>query len=391
MISLILDSFKVSIGAVALGDALRERLAAAFPGEEIVNFPCSDGGDGFAESVGHHFPAERVACTVCDPLGRPRTAHYLWSADDGLAIIESAEANGLALLRPDELNPMRTTTVGVGELLLDAARRGAQRIVIGVGGSATVDGGLGMAQALGFRFFGLRDDWIGWLCPLPLRGRELGPRMTGFEPIIAIEQPERHPLDGIELRVACDVMTKPYEAVRIYGPQKGATPEMVEVLARDFVWLDGALRMHLHRPFSGMKMGGAAGALAAGLVAFAHAELELGMRLFDQLVGMRRQIERSSLVITGEGKLDSQTGLGKAVGYVARCCRSVGVPVVALCGAAEPSDVDLDGVVALTESGLPPQDCIARPLEALDRVMPRLIERVRDAGGLQVDAPRTST
>jgi glycerate 2-kinase len=376
-ISIILDSFKGSIGAVELGAALQGRLREQFPDSEIANFPCSDGGDGFAEAVGYHFQGHRVECTVNDPLMRPRTAHYIWSPTDKLAIIESAQANGLALLKKEELNPLKTTTWGVGELLLDAKERGAERIIIGVGGSSTVDGGLGMAQALGWRFFGFRDDWLGRLWPLPLRGRELGPRMGEFEMLEAIIAPEPHPLAGVHIEVACDVLTETKEAVSIYGPQKGATPAMVEELRLDFTLLGAAMAMHEKRQFVGVRMGGAAGGLAAGLTAFADAELKLGMVMFDDLTGMQQQIDRSSLVITGEGKLDEQTRFGKAVGYVAQRCRRAGVPVIALCGMAEASDLDLDGVIALTDSGLPPDECIARPLDALDAVLPALVSLLR--------------
>ena len=366
-ISIILDSFKGSIGAVELGAALQGRLRPHFPDREIVNFPCSDGGDGFAEAVGYHFQGHRVECTVSDPLMRPRTAHYIWSPTDKLAIIESAQANGLALLKKEELNPLKTTTWGVGELLLDAKERGAERIIIGVGGSATVDGGLGMAQALGWRF-------------TTLTGREIGPLMGEFKMPAVITAPEPHPLAGVRIEVACDVTTETTRAVSIYGPQKGATPAMVDELKHDFEQLDSSMRLHAKRQFAGIEMGGAAGALAAGLTAFADAELKLGMMLFDDVAGLQQQIERSSLVITGEGKLDEQTRFGKVVSYVAQRCRSAGVPVIALCGMAEASDLDLDDVVALTESGMPPDDCIARPLDALDRVLPDLLELVTRYG-----------
>jgi glycerate 2-kinase len=368
-ISILLDSFKGSIGAAELGAALAERLGRDIPGVPVVNFPCSDGGDGFAEAVGHHLAGQRVACQVNDPKMRPRTAHYLWSPVQRLAIIESAQANGLARLTPDERDPFRTTTYGVGELLLDARRRGVEHIIIGVGGSATVDGGIGMAQALGWRFTGVD-------------GRELGPWMAEFDPPATVLAPRPHPLEGVEVEIACDVRTRllgPREAsaIWIYGPQKGGTPATLERIEAGLTGLSERLRATLGCDYGGMPSGGAAGGLAAGLAVFAGAALRPGMTLFDELTGLASQVAGSAMVITGEGKLDAQSAEGKVVDYISQIAVKAGVPVVALCGMAEASTVALDGVVALTDSGRSPDDCIARPLDALDAVMPRLVELVR--------------
>jgi glycerate 2-kinase len=335
----------------------------------VVNFPCSDGGDGFAEAVGHHLAGQRVACQVHDPKMRPRTAHYLWSPEERLAIIESAQANGLPLLSPDERDPLRATTYGVGELLLDAERRGVERIILGVGGSATVDGGIGMAQALGWRF-------------VACDGSTMGPWMAEFEPAAAVIPPQPYPLEAVRVEVACDVRTRllgPREtsAIWIYGPQKGGSEAALEQIEQSLTQLRDRLRKDTGRDYGGMPAGGAAGGLAAGLAIFAGAALRPGMKLFDELTGLTSQVAGSALVITGEGKLDAQSAEGKVVGYISRIAAKAGVPVVALCGMAEASTVALDGVVALTDSGRSPDECIARPLDALDAVMPKLVELVR--------------
>ncbi len=369
VVTLVFDSFKGSIGATELGGFLRDLLRPEFPGLDIANFPASDGGDGFAESVGFHFRAQRVECAASDPLMRPRAAHYIWSPNDRLAILESAQANGLALLAGHELDPLRTTTYGVGELLLDAARRGAGRIIVGVGGSATVDGGVGMAQALGFTF----ADSAGQL---------LGPHISEFGDVSQISAPAEHPLTDVRISVACDVRTRllgprAVSAVWIYGPQKGGTEESLSLIERHLTQLDGLVRSELGGKYGEMEMGGAAGGLAAGLAVFAGAKLRRGMELFDELTGLRQQIERSSLVITGEGRLDEQSAEGKVVSYVSDLARSSGIPVVAVCGSVGAHAIALDDVLALTDSGMPAAACIARPLDALAAALPRLVETIR--------------
>jgi glycerate kinase len=372
-ISIILDSFKGSIGAVELGAAVARRLAARLPDAEIENFPCSDGGDGFAQAVGYHFPSETVECRADGPLGRPRTAHYVWSADRRLAIVEAAEANGLARLAEDERDPLRTTTVGVGELLLDAAARGARRIILGVGGSATVDGGVGMAHALGVRF-------------LDAARRPLGPEIGALARLADIELPPEPPLPGVALDVASDVRTRllgprAASAVWIYGPQKGGKEASLSQIEDCLRRVDEVVRDRLGRAYGELPMGGAAGGLAAGLAAFAGAKLHSGMALFDEWTGLAGQVGRSAVVVTGEGRLDEQTAEGKVAGYVAELARAADVPVIALCGSVGPHEVPLDAVVALTESGMSERACIARPLDALDRVLPRLTAAVRSALG----------
>ncbi len=334
------------------------------------NFPCSDGGDGFAEAVGWHVSGERANCTVHDPLLRPRTSRYLWSGAERLAIIEAAEANGLALLAGDERDPLKATTFGVGELLLDAAQRGAKRIVVGVGGSATIDGGNAMARAIGVGF--LRH------------GRVIDSvRIADLAEADALEMPSPYPLEGIEVVVASDVRTRllgprAVSAIWMFGPQKGGTEESLARIEAGLSHLDRLVRSRLGMAYGALEMGGAAGGLAAGLAVFAGAKLRMGMELFDELTGLRAQVARSALVITGEGRLDAQSAEGKVVSYVSRLARAAGVPLIVLCGSAEEHRIDTDNVVELAASGMPIEECIARPLAALDKVLPRLTGAVAD-------------
>ena len=355
IVSLIFDSFKGSIGAAEIGGIVCEKLSPILPKVELVNFPASDGGDGFVEALAYHTGGEPVECEVADPLGRRRTARYIWSGAGRTAIIESAEANGLTLLADDERDPLKTTTRGVGELLLDAASRGAERIIIGVGGSATVDGGVGMAEALGFEF----SDAYG------------------------IIPPGACALADIEILVACDVRTellgpRHSSAVWIYGPQKGGTEQSLCAIEKSLTRIDRLVRTKLGLEYGRLEMGGAAGGLAAGLAVFAGAELRQGIRLFDDLAGLSRQIDESALVITGEGRLDEQSAEGKVVSYVSRAARRAGVPVIALCGCACEHSIDFDAVFCLTDSGKSVEECIAGPPAAVAEVIPRLAASIRE-------------
>jgi len=355
IISLIFDSFKGSIGAAEIGGIVREKLSPFLPTIELVNFPASDGGDGFVEALAYHTGGERVECEVADPLGRRRTARYIWSGAGRTAIIESAEANGLTLLADDERDPLKTTTRGVGELLLDAASRGAERIIVGVGGSATVDGGVGMAEALGFEF----SDAYG------------------------ITPPGACPLGDIEILVACDVRTellgpRHSSAVWIYGPQKGGTGQSLCAIEKSLSRVDKLVWAMVGLEYGRLEMGGAAGGLAAGLAVFAGAELRRGVSLFDELAGLTRQIDESALVITGEGRLDEQSAEGKVVSYVSRAARRAGVPVIALCGAARTHGLPLDGLLCLTDSGMDSEQCITRPGQAVEMIAPHLAELIRE-------------
>jgi glycerate kinase len=238
--------------------------------------------------------------------------------------------------------------------------------VVGVGRSATVDGGIGLAQSLGVGFWNSAS-------------RALQGTITDLETVADLAMPVQHPLGGTTISVACDVRTRllgPREAsaIWIYGPQKGGTEESLARIEAILRRIDDLIHERLGWAFGELECGGAAGGLAAGLATFAPGELRMGMPLFDELVGLDDQVARSDLVITGEGRLDAQSAEGKVVSYVADLARKHGLPVVALCGSADPHGLPLDGVVALTESGLPTDGCIGRPLDALDRVMPRLID-----------------
>ena len=320
------DSFKGALSAEGVARAIAAGLAEALPQAEFRLIPMADGGEGTVDAWAANAAAERVAVRVADPLGRPVEACYAYAPATMTAVIEMAAASGLPLLRPDERNPLMTSTFGSGELLLDALSRGARHIILGIGGSATNDGGVGLASALGVRF-------------LDARGRALPPGGAALSRLVSIDMSGLdHRLARTRIEVACDVtnpLCGPNGASAVYGPQKGASP-------KDVAKLDAALRRLAEvaaatpacadRADPESPGAGAAGGLGFGLVAFCGAKLRRGVRIVSESVRLRERLKGCDLVITGEGRLDSQTANGKTPAGVAEVAKRVGVPCIAICG-----------------------------------------------------------
>ena len=316
------DKFKGSIDALMLCHAIERSLAGIFPESEIVLRPLADGGDGFASLMGYYFPVETRTVETLDPLGRSIHASYSLTKDRETAFVEMSVASGLALLQPRERNPERTDTRGTGILIRDAIQQGARHVVLGIGGSATNDGGMGMAQALGYR---LLDD----------AGRELLPSGTFLGALRRILPPEDDFLSNVRFTVACDVnnpLHGPDGAACVFGPQKGADPAMVVRLDDGLINLDEVFRSAFGRSFAALPGAGAAGGLGAGAMAFLGAEMRPGFQLMADLIGLEAEIAAADLVITGEGRLDSQSFQGKVAGEVLDLAERYGKPVYGLCG-----------------------------------------------------------
>lgn len=296
-------------------------------GAEPLPLPVADGGDGTLEALVESTAGHYREARVTGPLGRPVTARWGVLGDGRTAVIETARACGLVLVPQGERDPTRTTTYGVGELIRHALDLGFRRFILGIGGSATNDGGLGLAQALGVR-------------ALDARGREL-PRGGG-----ALVHLERVDISGRDPRVvesdfvvAVDVtnpLCGPQGAAAVYGPQKGATPEMVSLLDAGLARLAQVVRRDLGVEVADLPGAGAAGGMGAGLVAFLGARLAWGADLVLEAVGFERRLEGVQLVLTGEGRLDASTAYNKAPVAVARRARRRGVPVVAGAGSLGP-------------------------------------------------------
>lgn len=327
------DKFKGSLSSFAACEAIARGLQKASAAFSITQLPLSDGGDGLAEVMAYYTKAKKIVVTVSDPLLRPVPASYLLSQDGTTAFIEMAQASGLLLLQPQEYNPMQATTFGTGELIKHALQHGVLKIILGIGGSATNDGGIGMAAALGYRF-------------LDVNGNELKPAGENLGRIHTIDATGKIPMSDIAIEVACDVtnyLTGAEGAARVYAPQKGATPEMVEALEKGMVHFASVVKQQLHLNLTTIKGGGAAGGMGAGCVLFLNARLRSGVELLLQYSHAEKYIAEADCIITGEGKLDSQSLQGKVVYGVAALANKYHKPVIALCGTI---DVDLESTDA---------------------------------------------
>jgi glycerate kinase len=318
------NAFKGTLTALQAARCIDTGLRAALPGLDTVLIPVADGGDGTAAAVAQATGGRLLTSRVSDPLGRPVTAAWALTGQGHTAVIEMAAASGLVLLRPHERDPLRTSTAGTGALIRAALDRGARHLLIGIGGSATSDGGAGMARALGARF-------------LDRRGRELPPGGGALARLASIDLRRLDPrLREVRVDVACDVdnpLTGPRGAARVYAPQKGASPAAVRRLDAGLRRLAAVVRRDLGVDVERLPGAGAAGGLGAGLVAFAGGRLRPGADLVLDAVGLRHKLAGCDLVITGEGRLDAQTAHGKAPAAVARVAASLGIPAVAICGA----------------------------------------------------------
>ena len=321
------DSFKGSLTAVEAAEAMERGLRRVEPDAEVDVCPLSDGGEGFVETMLSASRGTLHEEAVLDPLGRRIRA--AWALlDDGTAVIEVAAASGLTRLTPAERDPEATTSHGTGQLIAAALERGCTRLLIGLGGSATNDGGVGIAQALGVRFIDESDVEI--TSPIP------GGRLRE---IAQIDLASRHPqLGSVRCIAACDVtnpLTGPSGAAAVYSPQKGATPPQVGRLDAGLAHLAQLLRTQLSLDLAEMPGAGAAGGIAAGLVAFAGARLRPGIGIALETLKFTDRVADCDLCITGEGQLDTQTRSGKAVAGVALAAHERGVPTIALVGRAK--------------------------------------------------------
>jgi glycerate kinase len=316
-----MDSFKGSLTAVQACDIVAEAIGMARPGTEVLVMPMADGGEGTAAVLMTATQGQWISCHVTGPLPEMQVeAGFAWLPQSRTAVVEMASASGMGLLRQDQLNPLQTTTFGTGQLIGAAVERGAERILLAVGGSATVDGGVGAAAALGWRF-------------LTNSGGEValgGGKLSHISEIIPPPQGIEVPID-----VLCDVdnpLCGPHGAARVFGPQKGATAEMVETLDRGLAHLAALVGQQLGVEVGNLPGAGAAGGLAAGAVAFMEARLTSGVEAVMSQCGLSTAISDADWVITGEGRFDDQSLRGKVVSGVTRMAREGGARVGVIAG-----------------------------------------------------------
>ncbi|MCD4711346.1 MAG: glycerate kinase [Bacteroidales bacterium] len=317
------DSFKDCLSAIKVASALGRGFKKILPDVLCTLVPMADGGEGTVESVIDATRGERIILKVMDPLMREVSSFYGVTGDGETAVIEMAAASGIELLRGDERDPWITSTFGTGQLIGDALKRGCGKILLGIGGSATNDGGAGMAEALGVKFSGKFGA-------MPVQGGgALGEvkqiHMEGLDSRVT----------GTKIVVACDVtnpLTGTHGASAVYGPQKGADRRMVEELDRNLVHFAELIQNQLGKEVSGVPGAGAAGGLGAGLMAFLDATLVKGFDMIAGVVGLEEKIRGADLVITGEGKMDAQTRFGKTPFGVAQMAKKYGKPVIGVAG-----------------------------------------------------------
>jgi glycerate 2-kinase len=347
------DKFKGALNAREVAESIAAGLREVLPDAEIDIAPMADGGEGTAEVISDGLGGSWLKCKAHDPLGREIEAHYAWIDQDKLAVMEMSEAAGMRRLRPNEFDVDLASTFGVGEMILDAARRGAQQIIIGLGGSATNDGGFGMARALGFRFE--QEHERRRVSDLITLGRIEKPRDLKLPKIVAAVD-VRNPLLGVN------------GATRVFGPQKGATPNQIDELERALTRLADVVAEQFGFDYRDKPGAGAAGGIGFGLMSFCGATIRPGFDVVAESIGLEAKMKDVDLVITGEGSLDRQTLEGKTPAGVARCARKLGKRVYAIVGRAtdeaEPRKL-FDGVYQNARPGMSDEQNMKRAAEFL--------------------------
>ena len=317
------DSYKESLTAMEVATAIESGFQHVLPQAEYIKLPMADGGEGTVQSLVDATNGEIIHQSVTGPLGQPVDGFYGLLGDGKTAIIEMAAASGLHLVEPELRNPLLTTTYGTGELIRAVLDRGVEHIIVGIGGSATNDGGLGMAQALGI---GMLDA----------AGNSLANGGGALADLASIDMSQLDPrLASVRLEVACDVdnpLCGAKGASHVFGPQKGATPEMVEQLDSNLNHYAHMMKVLLGKDVTEMSGAGAAGGLGAALLGLLDAELRPGIEIVIDAVDLSEVLKDANLVITGEGRIDSQTIHGKTPIGVARCAKQYQLPVIGIAG-----------------------------------------------------------
>ena len=334
------DSYKESLTALEVATEIEAGFREVFPDAKYVKLPMADGGEGTVAAMVDATGGTRVEVVVTGPLGEPVVACYGLTGDGNTAIIEMAAASGLALVPPALRNPWKTTSFGTGELVKAALDAGVNHLIIGIGGSATNDGGAGMLQALGVK---LQD----------LSGREIGfggGKLANLDHIDISSMDVR--LKSCRIEAACDVnnpLTGPKGASAVFGPQKGATPEMVAGLDTNLIRYASVINRDLGVQVESVPGAGAAGGMGAALLAFLGAQLRPGIEIVMEAVGLEAAVKDADLVITGEGRIDSQTIHGKTPIGVARLAKRFGKPVIGIAGclSADAGVVHAHGIDAI--------------------------------------------
>lgn len=332
-----IDSFKGSLSSFELADSIEIGIKNIYSDAEVLKIPIADGGEGTVEALVKGSNGELVEIIVNNPLMEKIKAKYGIMGNKKTAVIEMAQASGLILITPEQRNPMKTTTYGTGELIYDAIKKGCREFIIGIGGSATNDAGLGMLQALGYRFLDENKIELGY-------GGEILSKVKYIDSSNKITE-----LEECKFLIACDVDNPfygPNGAAEIYSRQKGATENIVKELDKGLMDLAQIIKTELKIDISQLSGAGAAGGLGGGLVAFLNGKLYSGIDIVLKRIKLEQKLKDVDFVITGEGKLDHQTSMGKAPVGVARIAKKWNIPVIALAGGIT------DGAIETHKNGI---------------------------------------
>ena len=365
------DSFKGSITAGEVCQTIKDTVYSIYPDWIVDMFPMADGGEGTVEAVVFNTKGVMTTCSVEGPLGKTLTASYGIGNDGHTAIMEMAEASGITHVTSEERNPMETSTIGVGQMILDALDKGCREILLGIGGSATNDGGMGMLTALGYIFYDKEGKVL----------KGCGGNLGSVDSIDDRQVDSR--LKEVTFAVACDVdnpLIGDKGATYVYGPQKGATEDMLAVLEAGMTHYAQIVKTFTGLDVAHYKGAGAAGGLGAALVAFLQARLESGFTMVSEAVGLEAQIEKGNydLIITGEGQINHQTLHGKLPYGVASLGKKHNVPVIAIVGAIgegyEPIlEKGMAGIFSIVNRPMPLEAAMAEGKASLSDTVMRVL------------------
>lgn len=363
------DSYKGSLTAIEVAQAIQKGIKKVDTGIVTVLIPMADGGEGTVQSLVDASLGRIVELSVHDPLFRKIKSFYGIMGDGKTAVIEMAAASGLPLLAQGERNPMKTTSYGTGELIKDALDKGCTNIIIGLGGSATNDGGCGMAQALGVRFIDAIGKDIGF------GGQELSKIQT-----IDISEIDRR-IQSVQFIAACDVdnpLCGEMGASEVYGRQKGANDNDILTLDNGLAHFANLVKQQLNVDIKDIPGAGAAGGLGAGVMVFLNASLERGIDIVIKANHLSEKMNNTDLAITGEGRIDSQTAFGKTPFGVAQVAKQKGIPVIAIAGSLGDNYQSLyrkgfDGIFSIIDQPMTLADAIGNAAELIENAAENIV------------------
>ena len=349
-----IDSFKGSLSSIEAGQAVKAGVLAAHPDANVIIKPLADGGEGTTDAFIEGLGGQRIDLIVTGPMGSPVSCYYGYLEKDKTAIIEMASASGITLVPAHQKNPLTASTHGVGEMILHALEKGCRHFIIGIGGSATNDAGIGMLKALGYSF-------------LDEQGLDVGEGAQALGKVASIDAKNRHPLlDDCQFRIACDV-TNPLcgenGATYIYGPQKGVTEAQKESLDQDMAHFADVTETTLNCAYENYPGAGAAGGLGFAFLSYLHASLSPGVELILDAINLSDALNDADIVVTGEGQLDRQTAMGKAPVGVAKLAKAHGAKVLAFSGSVTKE------AVACNQAGIDAFFPILRRIVTLEEAM----------------------